>query len=409
MDALFITTDADTLREGSAAEARAKEYATLGTHIMVFVLHTKASSVAPHRALPTLWIVPIHGPFLLWTIYQAVRAARRELYFQKKFQVEIVDTTDAFAAVCAGWLIARQFKSPLHITTLQAACTTARSPNGLTRMLTAPFSRFLLTSADSVTTDSEKVREMLLRASADWIDRVFLLPRQFGLAAEKGKTAETGGIDLRAKYPQFKIILLTVAPLTAEYNLELAIYTIAGVVQSYKFAGLVVVGDGPAKHALKALAKKLGVESHVVFEPWTNDRSSYYKSAHIFLVTAPRQEYGNTIAEAAAGSCAILSTNVGLAAAFLKHEESAYICDVKDPLCFVKTAAMLITHPPVRERVRLNGMLALEGFLAQEKPAERADTRVKAWEVARKHFVSVQKKMSLAPKTARVKDESVSK
>jgi len=63
----------------------------------------------------------------------------------------------------------------------------------------------------------------------------------------------------------------------------------------------------------------------------------------------------------------------------------------------------------VRERVRLNGMLALEGFLAQEKPAERADTRVKAWEVARKHFISVQKKMSLAPKAARVKDESVSK
>ncbi|HEY4527217.1 MAG TPA: glycosyltransferase [Candidatus Paceibacterota bacterium] len=409
MDALFITTDLDTLREGSAAEARAKDYAALGKHIMVFVLHTTARSALPHRALPTLWIVPIHGPFLLWTIYKAVRAARRELYFQKKFQVEIIDSTDAFAAICAGWLIARKFKSPLHITTLRSAITVARPQSGLMQMLSAPFLHFLLTRADSVSTDSEKVREALLRTSADWLDRVFLLPRSVDIGLMKKETTETGSIDLHTKYPQFKIVLLTVAPLTAEYNPDLAIYTIAGVVQSYTFAGLVMVGEGPMKDSLKALARKLGVESHVVFEPWTGDLPSYYKSAHIFLVTASRQEYGNTIAEAASASCAILSTNVGLAAAFLKHEESAYICDVKDPLCFVKTATMLITHSPVRDRVRLNGMLAFEGFLAQEKPAERADTRVKAWEAARKHFVSAHKKTPLAPKAARAKDEHPSK
>ena len=405
MDALFITTDAEVMRDDSAAYKRMQAYAAMGQHIMVFVLHSRRDAPKPRRVGKTLWIVPIFGFIRPLAAYRARRVARRELYFQKKFQVEVIDAADTMLSAFAGMLIARKFGCALHVRAIGYA---SRRPHSAMGALPAIVSRFLLAKADAVSTDSEDVHAKLIRQSPEWLDRVFLVPRSLDIAVDKDNAIPAGSVDIRTKYPQFKIILLAVAPLTPEYNMQLAIYTIAGVVHSYKFAGLVIVGEGPERQALEALVRKLGVADHVVFEYANADLAAYYKSAHIFLVTAPKQEYGNTIAEAAAGSCTIVSTNVGLAAAFLKNGESAYICDVNDPLCFVKTIAMLITHPPVRDRVRLNGMLALEGFMAQNDPATQLDITKKAWDAALKHASLVRREASAVPKAARAKDERMS-
>ncbi|RJQ35141.1 glycosyltransferase [Candidatus Parcubacteria bacterium] len=407
MDALLITSDTEVLRERSDAQERVKAYGALGKHIVVFVLHTQKAAPPPWRASQTVWIMPIYGPILPIAAYNAMHAARRELYFQKKFQVEIIDAGDAYFSAFAAWLIAHTFKRPLHITALEFdRVAEARRASRFSALLW-PVSHFLLTRADSVSTDAEAVRDALIRVDPSWKDRVTMLARSVDIqveytgsaAAPGAPSAQSGEADLRARYPQYKIILLTVAPFTPEYNLQLAIRVLAGVLQTYKFAGLVMVGEGSEERALRALARKMGIEGHVAFEKWTPELASYYKTAHIFLVTAPEKEYRNTIADAANASCTIISTHVGLAAEFLKSEESGYFCDVNDIECFVRTADMLIKNPAVRERVRLNGMLAFQGYMAQNEPAgQEGDARQKTWEIAQQHFAAVQTATKKPPK-----------
>ena len=400
MDALLITTDIDVLHEGSAAERMIQEYAPLGKHIMVFVITTSESHASARRIGSSIWIVPIYGYVGILAAYKALRMAQRELYFQRTFQVQIIDVHDAYLSALVGWLLARRFHRPLHVRHLEFAQTPSSIAfvGPVIDLFWNIVARFFLGKADSISTDSDHVRANLMRVSKDWDGRSFLLPRFVDVAALKDKTAL---VDLRERYPQYKIILLAVSPLRAEYNLQLAIQTIAGVVAGYKFAGLVIVGDGPERGSLQSLAKKLGVGDHVAFEPWASDLAAYYKSAHIFLVTAPHEEYGTTIAEAAAASCAIISTNVGLAASFIKNGESGYICKPGDTECFIKTALLLINHPATRDSIRMNGMLAVESFMTKPDPAVSTDIRKLAWEAAAKHFdvlPKTRKQLAVAPK-----------
>ena len=61
--------------------------------------------------------------------------------------------------------------------------------------------------------------------------------------------------------------------------------------------------SGPEQKMIKNLAQKLNVEKNVVFEDWQNDLSSYYKTAHLFLLTSNYEGYGMTLVEAIASHC----------------------------------------------------------------------------------------------------------
>src|SRR4051812_13357973 len=69
MDALLITTDISVLHEGSAAEGAIQEYASLGKHIMVFVIASGKGSESARRIGSSIWIVPIKARFRIWAAY----------------------------------------------------------------------------------------------------------------------------------------------------------------------------------------------------------------------------------------------------------------------------------------------------------------------------------------------------
>ncbi|HEY4487592.1 MAG TPA: glycosyltransferase family 4 protein [Candidatus Paceibacterota bacterium] len=383
MDALLITGDEDVLHEGSAGEANVKEYAVLGKHVVVFVLCTGTQRARLRRVGETLWIMPVYGPSRLFAAVRALYVARRELYFQRKLQVDLIDACDPFESALAAWLIALRFNRPLHIyTPLYSGAHYART--SAASYIFKLLSRFLIRKADSISTDSEHLRASLVRELPGGESRTFVVPRFVNIVAQKQSPA----VDVREKYPQFKIILLSVRPLEREYNPELAIHVLAGVLRMYKFAGLIFVGEGSLKRSLGTLAQKLGVKEHVIFEPWEVDLTSYYKAAHIFLETSHEEEYGNSMLEAAAASCTVVSTNIGFAAAFIKNGENGYICGAHDTSCFVKTIISLINHPEVRESIRLNGMLTTESFMGKTERKSHIETVRKAWEAAIAHFQS---------------------
>ena len=388
MDVLLVTADEDVLTPGSAGEDSVKEYASLGKHIVIFVLYTGRRIQKPRRVEETLWIIPVHAPFRFLAALLALRKAKRELYFQRKLQVELIDACDSYESAFAAWLIAGRFGRPLHIYK-----PLYNAPRYVAYMATKYFyrflSNFLIRKADTISTDSEHLRAQIAHDIAEKESRVFAVPRFVTMKTEQ----ETPAIDVRSKYPTFKIILLSVGPLERDYNPELAIHILAGVLRSYSFAGLIFVGEGSLRGSLMSLASKLGCKDRVIFEPWDVDLTSYYKAAHIFLGTSPVEEYGNSIAEAAAASSTIVSTKVGFASAFIKDGENGYVCGVHDTACFVNTISSLINHPEVREKVRLNAMLTAENFMGKTERKNHLEIVKKAWEGAVLHYHSTRSSM----------------
>ncbi len=139
-------------------------------------------------------------------------------------------------------------------------------------------------------------------------------------------------VDLKEKYPQFDFIVLMASRIEVEKNISLAIKSFENVVKKYPRSGLVIVGSGGKKKELKTEVFKAGLEENVIFEDWSNDLISYYKTADLFLLSSNYEGYGLTLIEAAVVGCPILTTDVGLVGDII-NKNNALVCDVGDLRC----------------------------------------------------------------------------
>jgi glycosyltransferase involved in cell wall biosynthesis len=90
------------------------------------------------------------------------------------------------------------------------------------------------------------------------------------------------------------------------------------------------------------------------------------KTAHVFLETAPYEEVGNVLSQAAAASCAIVTTDVGMAETIVVNGQSGFLCAPGDYLAFSKAMHRLLGDPAFRESIRLNGMMAIERYFNEK-------------------------------------------
>jgi glycosyltransferase involved in cell wall biosynthesis len=154
--------------------------------------------------------------------------------------------------------------------------------------------------------------------------------------------------DLKKKYPQWDFIILMASRLTKEKNIPLALSAMKKITAEYPKVGLVVVGEGPEENFLKILVKNSGLERNVAFETWQGDLASYYKTAHLFLLTSDYEGYGMTIVEALSAHCPTISTDVGIASDVLVDGDS-FVCPVRDADCLFKKAKLFIENNNLRE------------------------------------------------------------
>ncbi len=71
---------------------------------------------------------------------------------------------------------------------------------------------------------------------------------------------------------------------------------------------LLMVGDGPLRKELEALASQLGIASRVHWAGWKTDPAPYYQLADVFVCASVHEPLGNVILEAWANRALLVST-----------------------------------------------------------------------------------------------------
>lgn len=166
------------------------------------------------------------------------------------------------------------------------------------------------------------------------------------------------------------IELLFVAKLHPQKDPLLAVRVLAAVRAAGRDARLTVVGDGPERGPLEALASALGLRGQMRIEPALDlpalvDR--YARSDALLVTAGGHQSWGLTPFEAlAAGTPAILSPEVG-ASEVLGLADAALIVP-RDADAFAAAVGRLISEPDLRPRLVANGR-RLIGELTWERYA----------------------------------------
>lgn len=344
MKVISIGSDRNLFKDGSAVRQRQIEYGTLfdELHIIVF---TKFGFEKKVQLSPNVWVYATNSFSKLTYVTRAVKIAGRIVKERNMKRMDaLVTVQDPFESGLVGMRIKKKFGIPLHVqihTDFLNPRFVQESPLNKVRVNIA---RRVLPHADGVRVVSQKVLESLKGIKLGFNVKPIVLPIFVDVSKYENAVVTT---NLKEKYSQFNFIILVASRLTSEKNIPLALNVFKEITRRYQKIGLVIVGSGPERSRLENLVEDLNLGHSVVFEEWQSDLASYYKTAHMLLLTSNFEGYGLTIVEAIAAGCPVVSTDVGIADILLQDGISL-VCPIGDKVCLVDKISRLIEDQGLR-------------------------------------------------------------
>jgi glycosyltransferase involved in cell wall biosynthesis len=317
----------------------------LGKHNPAWASWTKAQAVEERHGLtvqhPRYPVVPKIGMNLApWLLYMASRRALAH-HMRAGHRFDLIDAHYAYPdGVAATWL-GRRFGLPVVITV---------RGSDITEYPDYPVPRHLLrrafAAADAVITVSAGLRDAVIA---------------LGMPAEK-VTVLRNGVDLRAFRPvgdrteARKALgldgpaLLSVGHLIARKGHDLVIKALT------RLPGwrLLIVGSGPERAALEALAARLGVADRVrlVGQVPHADLPRYYTAADMLVLASAREGWANVLLESMACGTPVVASPIPGNPEVLQERAAGVIMAERSAVGIAAGVRDLAAAPPAREATR---------------------------------------------------------
>lgn len=144
-------------------------------------------------------------------------------------------------------------------------------------------------------------------------------------------------------------VIGTVAALRAEKNLARLIRAFARVVAACD-ARLVIVGDGPERAGLDALAASLGLTDRITFTGHVADPASVYAGFDIFALSSDTEQMPISVMEAMAAGLPVAATDVGDVRTMLAAENAELLVG-RDDAALAERLGALVGDPAQRARL----------------------------------------------------------
>ena len=143
-----------------------------------------------------------------------------------------------------------------------------------------------------------------------------------------------------------------------------AVRALAGVRRS-RAAVLVLVGDGPDREAVEALAASLGVRDAVAFAGERRSLGDLFAHADLFLLPSAQESFGLAALESLASGVPVVASDVGGVPEVVSHGETGWLVPPGDPAAMAAAALSLLADPPRRAAM---GRAARAAALARFQP-----------------------------------------
>ena len=307
---LMISTDRKILEENNEARERMKDYGTIFDSLFILVVSKKHFWKGDGEVLisPNVTAAPTNF-FRAW-------------FISVPKDVNVLTAQDPFENGLLGMFLSWRKNIPIQLqihTDLFSPYFAEESVLNCARVFIA---RMILPKANSIRVVSQRIKKSLIEKLNIPESKITVLP--VFVDTEKIKSAPIV-TDLHKKYPKHEKIILMASRLTREKNIPLALEAMSEIVKKFPKTLLLIVGEGPERKNLELRITNSEIQNNVILEPWTNDLSSYYKTADLFLLTSNYEGYGRTVLEAMIVGCSVIMTDVGIAGEYLEGNISVLL------------------------------------------------------------------------------------
>ncbi|WP_431282448.1 glycosyltransferase family 4 protein [Humitalea sp. 24SJ18S-53] len=220
-------------------------------------------------------------------------------------------------------------------------------------------------------------RRLVLRRSSVILPSVTLLraARETWRLPEARLRYVPNGIDLRRFAPDGARAALdapgegpligTVAALRPEKNLGRLLRAAAILLRDGVPLRLAIVGDGPEKQPLMALAEHLGIAASVAFAGAIADPAAAYRAMDLFCLSSDTEQMPFSVLEAMATGLSVASTDVGDVGTMLAEENRPHLA-ARDDAALAAALRPLLRDPSLRTRLGAANRRRVENDYDQE-------------------------------------------
>ena len=362
----MISTDRNLFKEDSEVRQRIVEYGGLVEELHIIVFSKRKFE---NQNFGNVFLYPTNSLTKFNYIPDAIKIGG------KISKPDLITTQDAFECGYVGYRISNEFKIPLQLQIHTDFLSPYFAAESLLNKIRVRMAKFLIPKADGVRVVSERIKDSLKAKSYKLKAEPLVLPIFVDIEKIKNSPIQT---DLHRKCSKFEFIILMASRLTKEKNIKMVLDALAVISKEYRSTGLVIVGEGLKKKRLIKRAKTLGLESSVVFEEWSDDLASYYKTADLFLLASNYEGYGRTVVEAMAAGCPVIMTDVGLAGDVVRDRFNAFVIPVNGRQQLYDALRLLIASPERSKDLVFAGEQTLRDFPTREEYLEQYK---KSWEI----------------------------
>ncbi|HUC93506.1 MAG TPA: glycosyltransferase family 4 protein [Paenibacillus sp.] len=142
--------------------------------------------------------------------------------------------------------------------------------------------------------------------------------------------------------------LITVCRLVPAKGLDVLLHACAGLKRKgYPFV-LHIIGDGPIREELEALASRLGLYDDIIFYGYMLHPEEFMPFFDIFVLPSRAEAFGSVFAEAALCWLALVGTNVGGIAEQIEDGVNGLLVPPDDPEALCLALEKLVSDPSFR-------------------------------------------------------------
>jgi glycosyltransferase involved in cell wall biosynthesis len=157
-------------------------------------------------------------------------------------------------------------------------------------------------------------------------------------------------------------IVVGIGRLVPIKGFDLAVRALPAVLRAAPGTRLVLVGDGPQRAEIEALALETGVRDHLVLTGAVADVGSCLAAADVLVAPSRNEGMGRVLVEAMALGIPVVAARVGGTARVLSDGRAGELVTPDDPEALARALIEILESPFLRASYRAKGMERAERF-----------------------------------------------
>ena len=185
--------------------------------------------------------------------------------------------------------------------------------------------------------------------------------RDHGFAEFSGKTRREFDIGDR------EFLVCAIGRMVWQKGFEYLIESIPAIIKTSPRAKILIVGDGPLKARLEALAETLNVRSNLIFAGFRSDTREILSAIDILTVPSVLEGFPMITLEAMAMSKPIIATNIDGITEQITNEENGILVPPKDPDALAKAIIRVYDDKEIGRKMGLAARRKVEREFSVER------------------------------------------